>query len=139
MVPPRHEKDQSMTRQAVRELAGFVRTFSTSPFVEDAKVKLEEARQILLSHELYVAGYYENKEQWLAVAWRLDAAIGEYPQLTQDPELYWRRAQAFQVAGQGEDAARAVQSYLNTFPDGERASTARDARQEAGKPVEESP
>jgi len=139
VVPPRFEKDQSMTRQAVRELAGFIRTFPTSPFAQDAKDKLKDARRILLNHELYVADYYTDKEQWLAVAWRLDAAIGEYAGLIGDPQLYWRRAHAFQNAGHKEDARRAFQSYLDVFPDGEMASVARDAMAvDGGKPVDES-
>ena len=139
IVPPRFEKDQSMTRQAVRELAGFLRTFPTSPFAGDAKDKLEDANRILLSHEIYVADYYADKEQWLAVAWRLDAAIGEYSGLIDDPEIYWRRAHAFQSAGHQEDARRAYQSYLDAFPNGEMAPRAREAMgEDPGKPVDES-
>lgn len=138
IVPPRHEKDQSMTRQAVRELEGFVRTFPTSSFAEDAKAKLAEARRILLTHELYVADYYAKQERWLAVAWRLDAAIRDYPELTGEPDLFWRRAEAYQGAGEAEEAARAFRSYLEVFPDGDMASNARAALASSGKPVDES-
>lgn len=124
IVPPAHEKDQSVTRQAVRELASFLKTFPTSRYSASAREMLEEARQMLLGHELYVADYYESRDGHRAAAWRLDFAIRTYPELATTEDIVWRMAENYDEAGETADAARAYAMYLTEFPSGsERAES----------------
>ncbi len=124
ITPPAHEKDQSMTRQAVRELTSFLATFPTSRYSTQARAMLEEARQMLLGHELYVADYYESRDGYRAAAWRLDFALKRYPVLATTPEIVWRMAEDYDEAGDTADAARAYAMYLQEFPNGpERAES----------------
>ena len=139
LTPPAYEKDQSLTRQSVRELQGFLQTFPTSRFAGLARGMLGEARAMLLEHELYVAEYYEDDERWRAVAWRLQAAIDRYPEAAITPDNVWRMAEAYDEAAREADrtedpvradadradAARAYALYLERFPRGEMRATAR--------------
>ncbi len=139
LTPPAYEKDQSMTRQAVRELQGFLKTFPTSRFASAAREKLAEARSMLLDHELYVADYYDVDEHARAVAWRLDHAIKTYGVETVTEEDVWRMAGAYSRAAEDAtaaedlvragkdraDAARSYALYLDKFPKGARRADAR--------------
>lgn len=125
--PPRHEMDQTMTRQALRELENFVRSFPTSRFTTDAQSLIGDARATLLAHELYVADYYAERGRWLAEAWRLDQALTTYPDLTRKPGLLWRLAGAYQKAGDAEKALTVYARYMTDFPDGPHVERARGA------------
>ena len=139
LTPPAYEKDQSMTRQAVRELQGFLKTFPTSRFAPAAREKMAEARVMLLDHELYVAEYYDVDEHARAVAWRLDHAIKMYGATATTEENVWRMADAYALAAEDAtadedlvragkdraDAARSYALYLDKFPKGARRADAR--------------
>ena len=138
ILPPQHEKDQTMTRQAVRELKGFLKRFPTSRFAEPARDMLTKARGTLLAHEIYVADYYLQREQWRAAAWRYDEAIERFPTLASSAEIFWSRAESFRQAGDGADAVRSYQAYLESFPEDVHAQEARSALSSLRKPVDES-
>lgn len=117
--PPDHEIDQTVTTEAVRELSAFINTFPTSRFAARARKMLGEARHMLYRHEAYVADFYEAKDEWRAVAWRLDRAIQSYPEFATTSDNVFRMAQAYERAGDRADAARGYARYLQEFPKGE--------------------
>ena len=116
--PPDYERDQSATRAAVRELSAFISAFPTSRFSAEARTMLAEARKMLVSHQIYVADFYESRDKPRAVAWRLRSALETYPEAAKTPELIWRMAKAFDEAEERADAAQAYALYITTFPDG---------------------
>lgn len=138
-APPAYEMDQSMTRQAARELEGFLDTFPTSRFADDARRMLGTARRMLVDHELYVARYYAREEKWRAVAWRLDGAVREFPDLARTPDIVWRLAGAWRDAGDVAEAVRAYALYLESFPDGPRREDAKAELARIRKEVEIAP
>jgi outer membrane protein assembly factor BamD len=118
LAPPAHENDQTLTRQAEAELKGFLSAFPTSRFAPDARVMLGQARRMLFEQELYAANFYEGREKWRAVAWRLDTAIEVYPEFAMTDPLVWRMASAYARIENDGQAARAYGMYLKNFPDG---------------------
>jgi outer membrane protein assembly factor BamD len=120
--------EQTMTLQAQRELQGFLGTFPTSRYAPRAREMLKDAEQMLLDRELYVARYYEKRQNWRATAWRLDGAVTTYPALATTPDVVWRMARAYTRAEEPGDAAKAYAMYLERFPDGPKR---RDAAKEA--------
>ena len=128
--PPDYERDQSATRSAVRELSNFIAAFPTSRFSKEAREMLASARKMLVSHQIYVADFYESRDKPRAVAWRLRSALETYPEAAKTPELVWRMATAFQEAEEQADAAQAYALYIANFPEGTHISEAK-ARLEA--------
>ena len=114
---PSEEIDQQTTREAVRELTEFLNLFPTSRFAGDGRRMLVEARQMLFEHELFVAEYYEDRDLWRAVAWRLDEAIRDFRDLALTPEIVLRMSDAYAEAGDVGDAIRGLGLYLDSFPD----------------------
>lgn len=79
LLPPQEERDQANTAEAHKELLAFVRRFPRSRYRVDARYMLEVVTQRLVRHELYVARYYLNKDNFDAVILRIDYALAEYP------------------------------------------------------------
>jgi len=125
LSPPAHEMDQSVTRQAEAELKGFLSTFPTSRFAPEARRMLAETREMLFSHEVFAADFYARRGAWRAVAWRLQRAIDNYPELGLSEELVWRMADAYARTDDQASAVRAYGLYLKSFPDGERRDEVR--------------
>ncbi len=123
--PPAYEMDQTLTRQAEAELKGFLDTFPTSRFAAEARRMLAEAREMLFEHEVYAADFYASRDQWQAVAWRLDKAIEHYPELGLTDPLVWRMASAYAKAGDQAQAAKSYGLYLRRFPDGAHKAEAK--------------
>jgi len=117
--PPAYEMDQTLTYQAEAELKGFLDTFPTSRFAPQAREMLAEVRQMLFDAEIFAADFYEGRGRYRAVAWRLDRAIDNYPELGLEESLVWRMADAYAKSGDQAQAAKAYGLYLKSFPDGE--------------------
>ncbi len=79
LLPPQEERDQANTKEAHREMLAFVRRFPESRYRVDARYMLEVVTQRLVRHELYVARYYLNKDNFDAVILRVDYALAEFP------------------------------------------------------------
>jgi len=70
LVPPSHERDMSATRDALRELRGFLRQFSDSDLAEDAEELARDCLARLARHEMYVARFYLRRGKHLAAIGR---------------------------------------------------------------------
>ena len=113
-----HEIDQTMTREAVRELSSFLKTFPVSRFAADVREKLNEARRMLVDHILYVADFYASRDKPRAVAWRIESALKDYSDLVETEALVWKMADSYAEAGDRADAARGYARYLEAFDNG---------------------
>ena len=115
---PAHEIDQTITRESIRELGEFLSTFPTTRFAEEARGMLDTARRLLFDHEMFVANYYAERDKWRAVAWRIDGAVRDFPDLAITSENIWRMGDAYDKASDARDAQRAYGLYLEHFPEG---------------------
>lgn len=79
LLPPQEERDQANTRDAFRQLKGFVRRFPRSRYRVDARYMLEVVTQRLVRHELYVARYYLREDNFKAAVARCRYALEEFP------------------------------------------------------------
>jgi outer membrane protein assembly factor BamD len=57
------QRDQSETREAVKELETFVERYPNSSLMEEGKAKLREARDRLSESE-YLVGYFYYRQRW---------------------------------------------------------------------------
>jgi outer membrane protein assembly factor BamD len=126
LSPPAEEMEQTMSEEAERELRAFLQSFPLSDYAPKARQMLSEVRRLLFDRELYVADFYERREKWRAVAWRLHVAIDQYPEFGLTADLVWRMATAYNEAGDRAQAAQAYGLYLEKFPDGAERSRAKE-------------
>src|SRR5688572_26428727 len=79
LVPPAHEKDQSATYDALRELDTFLKNYPNSEFVPQAKEMYVKCAKKLADHEWYVARFYWKKNRPMGTVIRLRTLLSRYP------------------------------------------------------------
>ena len=117
LLPPASEKDQVEVRNAASSLADFVRNYSGSEFLPEAKKVLDEVRMRLAEHEMYVADFYARRDRWPAVVTRLSVVQKEYTGIGLDERVAFGLYEAYLKLKEPSKARDALQKYADKFPD----------------------
>ncbi|HEX8824198.1 MAG TPA: outer membrane protein assembly factor BamD [Archangium sp.] len=125
LLPPSTEKDQTEVQAALRSLNEFVRQYPDSKLVEEAKQKIENTRQRLAEHELYVASFYARRERWKAVVQRLEGLLKNYPGTALEEEVLFDLHEAYVRLNDTENARRTLQRVIERLPGTPAAERAR--------------
>jgi outer membrane protein assembly factor BamD len=86
-------RDQTETREAIKELQAFITRFPTSPLIDEARPKLREAKDRVDDWDYGVAEHYFRIKWYPGVVGRL------VPLIAADPE-YTRRDAAYYILGE---------------------------------------
>lgn len=140
--PPTHERDLTDALIAYREGRRFLVRHRTTEYFEPAKEIVQQVADRLAAHEIYVARYYERRENYLGAMRRGAYVVASFTESTLVPEAYLIQARnAFaveeyqtvrdalaQIANTHGDAAElvAIQALVDAIPSGEAASDAPD-------------
>jgi len=100
------ERDQTETREAIKELTTFVQNYPRSELLAEAKTRLREARDRLSQSE-YRVGYFYWRSRWYPGAIDRFKAI-----LASDPEFSNRDALYFYLA----DSLARIQRPAEALP-----------------------
>lgn len=73
-------RDQTATREAVNEWAGFGPRFPDSEYRDEVDKGLADARARLARKELLIARFYERRGAWKSVAGRIEPLLRDYPE-----------------------------------------------------------
>ena len=82
-------RDQSETREAIRELQAFVDKFPTSPLAAEGRTHLREAKDRLASSDLGVGVQYFHLKWYPGAIGRLDPLVKSDPEFTNRDEAYF--------------------------------------------------
>lgn len=86
LLPPQEERDQATTVEAYKEIRSFQKEYPRSRYHRDLAYMLEVVTGRLTRHELYVARYYEKRDDYEAAIARIDYALKSFPQSGLEPE-----------------------------------------------------
>ena len=78
MLPP--DRDQSFSKKVIETYDRLLKQFPHSPYRVEAKKRIQEARERLGAHELYVAKFYHRTKRYRAAYARLLYLIQTYPE-----------------------------------------------------------
>ncbi len=78
MLPP--DRDQTFSKKVIETYERLLQRFPQSPYVREAKKRIQEARERLGAHELYVAKYYHRTRRYRAAYYRLLYLLQTYPE-----------------------------------------------------------
>jgi outer membrane protein assembly factor BamD len=126
-LPPVHEKDLSPVRQALEALNRFVTGFPQSEYVPKARALIADSRELLASHERYVAEFYWKREQWRGAAGRYMALADTFGDLHGGKvhgESLWRAAEAYGNAKDLGDQRKVLQRLVQEAPQDPRRAEA---------------
>jgi outer membrane protein assembly factor BamD len=126
LLPPSHEKDQSATHDAYRELSTFLRKYSKSAYADKARKMVRNCATRLATHEWYVANFYWNQGKPMGAVLRLRRLVDRYPQVALAPEALYLLGEAYLRVDMAPRARTAWETLIQRHPNHKRAHDARD-------------
>lgn len=127
LLPPAHEKDQSATMDAHRELSTFLEKYPKSPYVEKARKRLTVIDRRLAEHEMYVARFYWERDQPMGTVLRLRRLLEKHQGAGYDAEAMLLLGRAYVEVKMPDRARETWQRLIQEHP---KSSEAEDAREE---------
>lgn len=97
-------RDQSTTQQALQALEQVVRRYPDTPYAQDARLKIDMARDHLAGKEMSVGRWYLRNGYHLAAINRFQNVIREYETTSHTPEALHRLVEAYVSLGVDEEA-----------------------------------
>jgi outer membrane protein assembly factor BamD len=108
-------RDQTETREAIRELDTFVNRYPTSTFADDGKQHLREARDRLGKWDLQVGIQYYKFRWYAGAIGRLEPLIKADPEFTNRDAAYYYLGESFLKIKQDARALPVFERLVNEF------------------------
>jgi len=124
-LPPSEEKDQTEIRNALQAMGAFLRQYPNSQYAKEAKQHLDDARNRLAEHELYVASFYQKRERWKGVAQRLEGLLKQYPGSTHEEDALFMLHNAYVKLNDTAKAQETLKRIIERLPGTPAAERAR--------------
>lgn len=131
--PPVQERDLTDALLAYREARRYIIRYQEGEYVDQAKDTVAQVADRLAEHELYVAKYYERRDQHLAAMRRYEYLTTSFPESTHLPTALLSMAKAAEKTHHLDKVQQAVDTLHTDFPDAAQGKEAREilARAEA--------
>jgi outer membrane protein assembly factor BamD len=128
---PNPARDQTETREAIRELTTFVERYPNSPLIEEGRQRLREAKDRLSDHDFGVGLFYLRSRMSIPGAIdRFNSILKNDPEYTRRDQVYYHMAQAMVTIGQPAAAIPYLDRLINEFEQSEYLERARKQREE---------
>lgn len=131
LSPPAEERDQSPTRDALRQLRRFILDFPEDSRVPRANRMATEALTLLARHELYVANFYLDRDHPRAAVGRLETLLRAYRGSAVEPEALLLLGRTYLQMRNQDEARTAFTELVRRFPHTGYAEQARGYIEEA--------
>lgn len=82
----RIDRDTSGARDAIQSFSRLLRAYPNSPYTNEAKARIQAAREFLVNHEFYVAVFYLKTDRYDESAHRLKYILATYPESSVAPK-----------------------------------------------------
>ena len=79
ILPPAEELDLGPVQQARSHLERFIRQFPRSRFVTEAVLLRDRCLALQFAHHEYVIKFYNKREKWLSLVFRMHLAMQQFP------------------------------------------------------------
>ncbi len=118
------DRDQSETREAIKELTTFVGRYPDDPLIEDGKTKLREAQDRLSQYE-YNVGYHYYRSRWCPGAVdRFKNLLDKDPQFTRRDSVYFYLGECYAKANRPAEALPYFDRLVQEFEQSEHLAEA---------------
>jgi outer membrane protein assembly factor BamD len=112
-------RDQTETRDAIRELQVYVSRYADQPLIDDARQKLREAKDRLDEWDLGVAEHYFRIKWYAGAIGRLRPLIKNDPEFTSRDKAYFILASSFERVRLPAEALPVWERLVNEFDQSE--------------------
>jgi outer membrane protein assembly factor BamD len=118
------QRDQTETRDTIKELETFVERYPNSSLMPDAKTKLREARD-RLSDSDYLVGFFYFRQRWYPGAIeRFRAVLKDDPEFTHRDSVYFYLAESFLKIKRDAEALPYFERLVEEFQQSEHLQDA---------------
>jgi outer membrane protein assembly factor BamD len=93
------ERDQEQTVKALSYLIELVTKYPSSEYTNKAKEMISTLRQQMAGREVYVARYYQRRNNYAAAVGRLNVVLGSYSETIHVPEAMHRLVECYVAMG----------------------------------------
>ena len=114
---PLSERDAGTARQSFDDFAELIRLFPNSKYAKDAQKRMIYLRNRLADYELHVAGYYMQREAYLAAANRAKYVVDHYPRTPAVPKALEMMVITYNLLDLPELAENSRRVLLLNYPD----------------------
>lgn len=109
--------DQARTQKALAALEEVVRKYPTSEYAENAKQKIQVARDQLAGKEMQIGRYYLNRKDYTGAINRFKIVVTKYQTTRHVEEALERLTEAYMALGIVSEAQTAAAVLGHNFPD----------------------
>ena len=118
-------RDQTETRDAIRELQVYVAKYPDKPLIDDARQKLRESKDRLDEWELGVAEHYYRIKWYPGAVGRLAPLLKSDPEFTGRDKAYYLLAASYEKLRQPAQALPLYERIVNEFEQSDYLDLAR--------------
>ena len=112
-------RDQTETREAIRELATFVQRYPQSELIEEGRARLREARDRLSESEYLVGLHYHRSKWYPGAIERFRGVLERDPEFTRRDAVYFHLAEALERIQRPAEALPYYERLLKEFEQSE--------------------
>src|SRR5688500_3668250 len=124
------DRDQTSTRDALRELQTFLDRFPSSPLVPEARQRWREARDRLSEHNFRVGQLYYRMQVYAGALSRFQEVLKEDPGFTGRDQIYFYLGELYFRADKPAEAVPYYARLVKEFVESEYLERARQRLQE---------
>jgi len=119
------ERDQTKTRDAVRELTAFVERYPNSELAPEGRARLREARDRLSQSEYRVGFFYYRSKWYPGALERFSSVLKNDPEFTNRDAVYYHLAEALMKIERPAEAMAYYDRLITEFEQSEYLENAR--------------
>jgi outer membrane protein assembly factor BamD len=118
-------RDQTETRDAIREFQNYIAKYADKPLIDDARQKLREAKDRLDQWDLGVAEHYYRIKWYPGAIGRLAPLIKSDPEFTGRDKAYYLLASSYERVKQPAQALPIYERIVSEFEQSEYLEAAK--------------
>jgi len=112
-------REQDLSRKAMAAMDTVVLKYPESEYAEDARKKVEVARDQIAGKEMQIGRYYQERHEYLAAVNRFRSVVQDYQTTRHVEEALLRLTESYLALGLTSEAQTAAAVLGHNFPDSE--------------------
>jgi outer membrane protein assembly factor BamD len=119
------QRDQTETREAIKEFQTFVDRYPNSPLITQVKERLREAKDRLSDWDLQVGNFYQSVRLYHAADVRYRHILASDPEYRRKDALYFRLAETLEKSDKKAEALPYYERLVTEFEQSEHLEEAK--------------
>ena len=119
------QRDQSETREAVKEFQVFLDRYPRSPLINQVRQRLREAKDRLSDQDVQVGNFYQSIRLYPTAIVRYRHVLDTDPEYTRKDALYFRLAETLEKDDKKAEALPYYERLVNEYEQSEHLEEAR--------------